>query len=70
MDFQDNKRALVLDYVSKKYGSDHVAGIITFGSMMPRAAVRDAARVLGLTFQEADKIAKFSPAGTGKTYAA
>ncbi|MEK7094543.1 MAG: DNA polymerase III subunit alpha [Patescibacteria group bacterium] len=61
MDFQDNKRALVLDYVSKKYGSDHVAGIITFGSMMPRAAVRDAARVLGLTFQEADKIAKFVP---------
>jgi DNA polymerase-3 subunit alpha len=61
MDFQDNKRALVLDYVSKKYGADHVAGIITFGTMMPKAAVRDAARVLGLSFQEGDRIAKAVP---------
>lgn len=61
MDFADTRRAEVLDYVRTKYGSDHVAGIITFGTMMPRAAVRDAARVLGLTFSEADRIAKRIP---------
>lgn len=61
MDFADSKRGQVLDYVTNKYGADRVAGIITFGTMMPRAAVRDAARVLGLTFDEADVIAKVVP---------
>lgn len=60
-DFSDKDRAKVLGYVTEKYGADHVAGIITFGTMMPRAAVRDAARVLGLSFQEADVIAKVVP---------
>ncbi|MBP9828307.1 DNA polymerase III subunit alpha [Patescibacteria group bacterium] len=60
-DFADRGRGKVLEYVTKKYGADHVAGIITFGTLMPRAAVRDAARVLGLSFQEADVIAKVVP---------
>lgn len=61
MDFADARRGEVLDYVKQKYGEDKVAGIITFGTMMPRAAVRDAARVLGLSFDEADLIAKCVP---------
>lgn len=60
-DFADRGRGKVLDYITHKYGADHCAGIITFGTLMPRAAVRDAARVLGLTFQEADVIAKAVP---------
>ncbi len=61
MDFADSRRGEVLEYVRDKYGSDHVAGIVTFGKMMPKAAVRDAARVLGLSFKEADAIAKLVP---------
>lgn len=60
-DFADRGRGKVLEYITHKYGSDRVAGIITFGTLMPRAAVRDAARVLGLSFQEADQIAKVVP---------
>lgn len=61
MDFADSRRGEVLDYVTRKYGADKVAGIITFGTMKPKAAVRDSARVLGLSFQEADVIAKAIP---------
>ncbi|MFA6130966.1 MAG: DNA polymerase III subunit alpha [Patescibacteria group bacterium] len=61
MDFADTRRAEVLEYVKKKYGEDCVAGIITFGTLKPKAAVRDAARVLGLSFSEADIIAKAIP---------
>ncbi len=60
-DFADRGRGKVLEYVTQKYGADRVAGIITFGTLMPRAAVRDAARVLGLSYQEADRIAKVVP---------
>ncbi|MFA6017943.1 MAG: DNA polymerase III subunit alpha [Patescibacteria group bacterium] len=60
-DFADRGRGKVLEYITRKYGADHVAGIITFGTLMPRAAIRDAARVLGLSFQEADLIAKVVP---------
>ena len=60
-DFADRGRGKVLQYITEKYGADHVAGIVTFGTLMPRAAVRDAARVLGLSFQEADQIAKNVP---------
>jgi DNA polymerase III subunit alpha len=62
LDFADNRRGQVLDYVTNKYGADRVAGIITFGTLMPRAAVRDCARVLGLSYDEADMIAKTVPA--------
>lgn len=61
LDFADNRRGEVLDYVTNKYGADKVAGIITFGTLKPKAAVRDAARVLGLSFAEADVIAKAVP---------
>jgi DNA polymerase-3 subunit alpha len=61
MDFADNRRGEVLRYVSEKYGEEKVAGIITFGTLKPKAAVRDAARVLGLSFAEADIIAKAVP---------
>lgn len=61
MDFDDVKRKDVIEYVSKKYGVDRVAGIITFGTMAARAAVRDVGRVLGWTFQEVDRVAKAIP---------
>ncbi len=61
LDFADNRRGEVLDYVKKQYGEDKVAGIITFGTLKPKAAVRDAARVLGLSFAEGDVIAKAIP---------
>ncbi|MCH8049089.1 DNA polymerase III subunit alpha, partial [Patescibacteria group bacterium] len=61
LDFADNRRGEVLDYVTQKYGVDKVAGIITFGTLKPKAAVRDAARVLGLSFVESDVIAKAVP---------
>ncbi|MFH1711692.1 MAG: DNA polymerase III subunit alpha, partial [Patescibacteria group bacterium] len=61
LDFADNRRGEVLDYVTNKYGADKVAGIITFGTLKPKAAIRDAARVLGLSFAEADIIAKAVP---------
>ncbi|MEI7741329.1 MAG: DNA polymerase III subunit alpha [bacterium] len=61
MDFSDFRRGDVMQYVKQKYGTDHVAGIITFGTMAPKAAVRDAARVLGLSFGETNKIAKLIP---------
>lgn len=61
MDFDDVKRKDVIEYVSDKYGHDRVAGIITFGTMAARAAVRDVSRVLGWTFQEVDRVAKAIP---------
>lgn len=61
MDFDDVKRKDVIEYVSNKYGHDRVAGIITFGTMAARAAVRDVGRVLGMTFQEVDVVAKVIP---------
>ena len=47
IDFQDDRRDEVIDYVSRKYGEDHVAQIITFGTMLAQAAIRDVGRVLG-----------------------
>lgn len=61
MDFEDVRRGEVIDYVRQKYGDDHVAGIITFGTIMARAAVRDVSRVLGVTYNQADAIAKVVP---------
>ncbi|MDO8617835.1 MAG: DNA polymerase III subunit alpha [Candidatus Uhrbacteria bacterium] len=60
-DFDDVKRKDVIEYVMKKYGNDHVAGIITFGTMAARAAVRDVGRVLGMPYAEVDHIAKSVP---------
>ncbi|MDD5438451.1 MAG: DNA polymerase III subunit alpha [Patescibacteria group bacterium] len=61
LDFDDVRRKDVIEYVTKKYGADRVAGIITFGTMAARAAVRDVGRVLGWTFQEVDRVAKVIP---------
>lgn len=61
MDFADDRRDEVLDYVRQKYGDDHVAQIITFGTMAARAAIRDAGRALGLPYDFCDKTAKLIP---------
>ncbi len=61
MDFDDVRRKDVIEYVTQKYGKDRVAGIITFGTMAARAAIRDVGRVLGLTYPEVDRIAKVVP---------
>jgi len=58
MDFDDERRGEVIDYVKEKYGEDKVAQIITFGTMKARAAVRDAGRVLGYPYGVPDKISK------------
>jgi DNA polymerase-3 subunit alpha len=58
MDFSVARRDEVIDYVARKYGRDHVAQIITFGTMAARAATRDAARVMGLPYAVGDRIAK------------
>lgn len=61
LDFDDERRKEVIGYVTEKYGADRVAGIITFGTMAARAAVRDVGRVLGWSFQEVDRVAKVIP---------
>jgi DNA polymerase-3 subunit alpha len=61
VDFEDARRGEVIDYVSRRYGSDHVAQIITFGTMLARAAIRDVGRVMGLGYGEVDRIAKAVP---------
>ena len=63
MDFADNRRDEVLQYVSEKYGKDKVAQIVTFGTMMARAAVRDVGRALGVPYSKCDRIAKMIPFG-------
>lgn len=64
IDFADADRDKVIDYVRKKYGEDRVAQIITFTSMQARAAIKDVCRVLGLTHQDGDRLAKTVPEGT------
>jgi len=61
IDFADTQRHLVLDYIRKKYSDEHVAGIITFGTMAARAAVRDTGRALGMAYGDVDRIAKLVP---------
>jgi DNA polymerase III subunit alpha len=61
VDFEDGRRDEVIAYVGRKYGQDHVAQIITFGTMLARAAIRDVGRVLGHSYGEVDRIAKAVP---------
>jgi len=61
VDFCTEGRDKVIEYVSKRYGEDHVAQITTFGRMQAKAVVKDTARVLGISYAEADKIAKLIP---------
>ena len=61
IDFDDEGRSKVLDYVIKKYGSNQVAQIITYGRMAAKSSIRDTARVLDLSLGEADRISKLIP---------
>lgn len=61
VDFADDRRGEVIEYVRSKYGANRVAQIITFGTMASRAAVRDVGRVLGVSYSEVDRIAKLIP---------
>lgn len=65
IDFADNRRDEVLDYVVKKYGKDKVAQIITFGTMAAKAAIRDVGRTLGIPYGEVDVISKLIPLRPG-----
>ncbi len=61
MDFGDTRRGEVVDYVRRKYGDDHVAQIVTFGTMAARGVLRDVGRALNMTYAECDVIAKLVP---------
>ncbi len=61
LDFADIRRDEVIRYVEKKYGKDHVAQIITFGTMAARAAIRDVGRVLGTPYEYCDRLSKMIP---------
>ena len=61
LDFQDDRRAEVMEYCNQKYGADKVAQIITFGTMAARGAVRDVGRVMNIPLVEVDRVAKAVP---------
>ncbi|MGH9297838.1 MAG: DNA polymerase III subunit alpha, partial [Acidimicrobiales bacterium] len=61
MDFDERRRGEMIRYAAERYGADHVAQIVTFSTIKARAAVRDAARVLGLPYALGDRIAKAMP---------
>ena len=60
-DFCQERRGEVIDYVTQKYGADHVAQIVTFGTMAARGAIRDVGRALNFTYAETDVVAKLVP---------
>jgi DNA polymerase III subunit alpha len=66
LDFADTRRDEVIRYVRDKYGHDHVGHVITFGRMEARVSIRDIGRVLGLPYEDPDKIAKLIPNDPGK----
>ena len=61
LDFEDDRRDEVIAYVSRKYGHDHVAQIITFGTLGARAALRDVGRALGMPYSDVDRVARLVP---------
>ncbi len=65
VDFCVNRRGEVIDYVNRLYGNDHVAQIVTFGTMAARLAVRDVGRALSVSYAETDAVAKQIPSGPG-----
>lgn len=67
IDFCNERRDEVIQYVEEKYGKDHVSQIITFGTMAARMAIRDVGRVLDIRFDKVDKIAKLIPTGPNIT---
>ncbi len=69
VDFCYNRRDEVIEYVKERYGHDHVAQIITFGTMAARAAIRDVGRALGMSYGAVDAVAKAVPRGLDVTLA-
>ncbi len=67
VDFCYERRQEVIDYVARKYGADHVSQIITFGTMAAKGVVRDVGRVLGMSYQDTDAVAKAIPFDLGMT---
>jgi DNA polymerase-3 subunit alpha len=67
LDFEDARRDEVIAYVSQKYGKDHVAQIITFGTLGARAALRDVGRALGMSYGDVDRVARLVPFRPGMT---
>ena len=67
VDFCVNRRGEVIDYVNRVYGHDHVAQIVTFGTMAARAAIRDVGRVLNMSYAETDAVAKQVPMALNMT---
>ena len=67
MDFQDDRREEVINYVVEKYGREHVAHIITFGTMGARAAIRDVGRALAMPYGDVDRVARMIPTRLGIT---
>jgi DNA polymerase III subunit alpha len=65
IDFPDNRRDEVIEYVAKKYGELHVAQIVTFGTMAAKAALRDVGRAFGLNSKELDSLSRFIPSRLG-----
>ena len=61
IDFDDEGRGRVMDYVINKYGANQVAQFITYGTMAAKSSIRDTARVLDLPLNDADRIAKLIP---------
>ena len=66
IDFCYNRREEVIDYVKSKYGDDKVAQIVTFGTLAPRAAVRDVGRAIGMPYGKVDTVAKLIPRDAAK----
>ena len=61
IDFSDERRQEMIDYVVRKYGSDHVAQIVTFGTMAAKAAIRDVGRAMAIPYAAVDAVAKLVP---------
>ncbi len=66
-DFQDDRRSEMIEYAAQRYGRDHVAQIITFGTLAARAAIRDAGRAMEIPLAEVDRVAKMIPSLPGTT---
>lgn len=67
VDFCHERRQEVIDYVARKYGADHVSQIITFGTLQAKGCIRDVGRVLGMSYQDTDAVAKAIPFDLGMT---
>ena len=67
LDFQDDKRSMIMEYCAQKYGADKVSQIITFGTMGSRGAIRDVGRVMDVPLSEVNRVAKLLPSNPGKS---